>query len=143
MILMGKLFFRILRHSGYFGYSFDEIEGVLIHEVIHKQQPDGTFIQAWGEPSFLMAIASGNDYNNDDGVFTCKSGFLMPISFVCRAVFKDDTLDGAVIAFRDITEQKKHLRSLEAINELLEKQATHRCTHGNIQSNEVQQNIDK
>ena len=119
----GKIVFSNPEAQRLLGYSFDEIEGVLIHDVIHKQQPDGTLYKA-GENPLFDAIASGNDYNNDDGVFTCKSGFLMPISFVCRAVFKDDTLDGAVIAFRDITEQKKHLRSLEAINELLEKQAT-------------------
>jgi diguanylate cyclase (GGDEF)-like protein len=48
----------------------------------------------------------------------------MPISLVCRAVYKDNILDGAVLAFRDISVQKKHLQTLEAINELLEKQAT-------------------
>lgn len=119
----GKIIFANPEAIRLLGYRFDEIEGVLIHEVIHKQQSNGTLYKSEENPLF-NAIASGNDYSNDDGVFTCKSGFLMPISFVCRAVFKDDILDGAVIAFRDITVQKMHLQSLEAINELLEKQAT-------------------
>jgi diguanylate cyclase (GGDEF)-like protein/PAS domain S-box-containing protein len=119
----GKIIFANPEAIRLLGYSFDEIEGVLIHNVIHKQQSNGTLFKPEENPLF-NAITSGNDYNNDDGVFTCKSGFLMPISFVCRAVYKDNILDGAVIAFRDITVQKKHLQSLEAINELLEKQAT-------------------
>jgi diguanylate cyclase (GGDEF)-like protein/PAS domain S-box-containing protein len=119
----GKIIFANPEALRLLGYGFKEIEGVLIHEVIHKQQPDGTLYQPEENPLF-NAIVSGNNYNNDDGVFTCKSGFLMPISFVCRAVLKDDILDGAVIAFRDITLQKKHLQSLESINELLKKQAT-------------------
>lgn len=119
----GKIIFANPEAMRLLGYSFDEIEGSLIHEVIYKQQPDGTLYKS-GENPFFNAIASGNDYNNDDGVFTCKSGLLMPISFVCRAVFKNEIRDGAVIAFRDITVQKKNLQSLEGINELLEKQAT-------------------
>jgi diguanylate cyclase (GGDEF)-like protein/PAS domain S-box-containing protein len=105
------------------GYRLDEIEGVLIHEVIHIQQSDGMWYKP-GENPLFNAIMSGSDYRDDDGVFTCKSGLLMPVSFVCRPVYKDNMLDGAVLAFRDITVQKRHLQSLESINELLEKQAT-------------------
>lgn len=119
----GKILFANPEAIRLLGYSFNEIEGVRIHEVIYKQQPDGTLYKPDENPLF-DAIASGNDYGNDDGVFTCKSGFMMPVSFVCRNILKDNTMDGAVIAFRDITVQKKHLQSLEAINELLEKQAT-------------------
>ena len=48
----------------------------------------------------------------------------MPVMIACRPVFKESKLDGAVVAFRDIAEQKKYLKSLETINELLETQAT-------------------
>jgi diguanylate cyclase (GGDEF)-like protein/PAS domain S-box-containing protein len=119
----GKILFANPEAIRLLGYHYDEIEGALVQEVIHKQQANGTFYKPEKNPLFY-AIVSGNDYNNDDAVFTCKSGFLMPVSFVCRAVYKDNILDGAVITFRDITVQKKHLQSLEAINELLEKQAT-------------------
>ena len=119
----GKIIFANPEAIRLIGYSLDEIDGVLIHEFIYKQQADGTLYKPEDNPLW-DAIASGNNYTDDDGVFTCKTSLLMPISLVCRAIFKDDMLDGAVIAFRDITEQKKHLQSLEAINELLEKQAT-------------------
>ncbi len=104
------------------GYTFNEIEGALIHNGIFKQLPDGTIFQP-GENPLWNAIQIGNDYNESNGVFTCKSGFMIPVMISSRPVYKNDTLDGAVITFRDITEQKKNLESLETINRLLEKQA--------------------
>jgi len=119
----GKIVFINPEAIRLIGYNFEEIQGLLIHEVLHKQKPDGTLYKPGNNPLFV-AIESGNDYNNEDDVFTCKSGFMMPVSITCRVVFNADTMDGAVIAFRDITENKKHLQTLESINILLEKQAT-------------------
>lgn len=119
----GKIIFSNPEASRLLGYLSDEIENELIHEIIHKQRLDGSFYQPRDNPLF-DAITYGDDYNNADGCFTCKSGLLMPVMIACRPVFKDDILDGAVIAFRDITEQKKYLKSLETINALLEKQAS-------------------
>lgn len=119
----GKIIFTNPEATRLLGYSYQEIKGLLVHETIYRQQPNGILYNPDDNPLF-RAIASGNNHDIDDGVFTCKSGLLMPISLISRPVFKDDTLDGAVIAFRDITEQKKHLQSLEAVNKLLEHQAS-------------------
>lgn len=118
----GKILFSNPESNRLLGYSSDEIEGVLIQEVIHRQQLDGTLYKP--EENLLFdAINIGADYN-DEGAFTCKSGLLMPVTIACRPVIKDDTLNGAVIAFRDNTEQKEYEQSLETINKLLETQAT-------------------
>jgi len=42
----------------------------------------------------------------------------------CRPVITGDKLEGAVIAFHDISEQKRYQESLQTINALLEKQAS-------------------
>jgi len=118
----GKIIFSNPEANRLLGYHFDEIKGLYIQEVIHKQQLDGTLYQPVDNPLYI-AITSGNTYNRE-GAFTCKSGFLMAVMIACRPVLKNDVLDGAVIAFRDITEQKKYLQSLETINKLLETQAT-------------------
>ena len=118
----GKIIFSNPEANRLLGYNFDEIKGLFIHEVVHKQQLDGTLYKPIVNPLYI-AIASGNPYN-EEGAFTCKSGFLMAVMIACRPVLKNDVLDGAVIAFRDITEQKKYLQSLETINKLLETQAT-------------------
>ncbi len=118
----GKIIFSNPEANRMLGYSFGEIDDVFIHEIIHKQHLDGTLYTSGGNPLY-NAIMSG-EYYNDEGAFTCKSGFLMPVMITCRPIFKDDSIDGAVIVFRDITEQKRHLQSLENVNKLLEKQAT-------------------
>ncbi len=118
----GKIIFANPEVNRLLKYNFDEIKGLFIQEAVHKQQLDGTFYKPIENPLYI-AITSGNTYNGE-GAFTCKSGFLMAVMIACRPVFKDDVLDGAVIAFRDITEQKQYLQSLETINKLLETQAT-------------------
>ncbi len=118
----GKIIFSNPESNRLLGYSSSEIENVLIQEVIHKQQLDGTLYKP-AENLLFDAISIGINYD-DEGAFTCKSGFLMPVTIASRPVFKDEKLDGAVIAFRDITEQKKYEQSLETINKLLETQAT-------------------
>lgn len=118
----GKIIFANPEASRLLGYSFHEIKDLFIHEVVYKQQLDGTLYRAAENPLYI-AITSGDSYNGE-GAFTGKSGFLMAVMIACRPVLKDDVLDGAVIAFRDITEQKQYLQSLETINKLLETQAT-------------------
>lgn len=118
----GKILFSNPEAQRLLGYNFAEIERVLIQEVIHKQQIDGTLYKPDENPLY-KAIISGEIYNTAEGAFTCESGFLMAVMIACRPVFKDDILDGAVIAFRDITEQKKHLESLETVNKVLATQA--------------------
>lgn len=103
-------------------YTFDEIEGTRIHDVIHRQLPDSSIFRP-GENPLRDAVETGKDYDDDDGVFTCKSGLMIPVMISSRPVYKNDTLDGTVITFRDITDQKKYLHSLETINKLLERQA--------------------
>ncbi len=118
----GQIIFSNPEANRLLGYDFDEMKGLFIQEVVHKQQLDGTLYKLEDNPLHI-AITSGDVYN-EEGAFTCKSGFLMAVMIACRPVFKDDVMDGAVIAFRDVTEQKKYLQSLETINKLLETQAT-------------------
>jgi diguanylate cyclase (GGDEF)-like protein/PAS domain S-box-containing protein len=118
----GQIIFSNPEANRLLGYDFDEMKGLFIQEVVHKQQLDGTSYKLDDNPLYI-AITLGDAYS-EEGAFTCKSGFLMAVMITCRPVFKDDVMDGAVIAFRDITEQKKYLQSLETINKLLETQAT-------------------
>jgi len=105
------------------GYREEEMRGKQIFNTIHSRQEDGT-IHPHVDTRFASAIRHGHAYQDDNCVFSCQSGRLMPVSVTCRPVLFDDTLQGLVIAFRDITEQKKYQQSLLTINELLEKQAS-------------------
>ena len=118
----GKVIFSNPEAYLMLGYQSDQLLGALMHQLVFKQQPDGTLFDQEENP-LLTAIRSGDTYNQE-GVFTCESGMLLPVMITSRPIIKDDIIDGAVIAFRDISEQKKYLQSLETINTLLEKQAT-------------------
>ncbi len=100
-----------------------QMAGEVILHAIHKQYADGTLF-APEETGLLCAIADGQTYNDDSCIFTCKSGRLMPVSLACRPVVTGDRLEGAVLAFHDISEQKKYQESLHKINALLEMQAS-------------------
>ncbi|MDO9042474.1 MAG: diguanylate cyclase [Desulfocapsaceae bacterium] len=119
----GRLIFANPEAERLLGYSFQEMAGKMVFNTIHKQFADGTFFPPEGT-QLVSAIHNGQVYNNDDCVFACKSGRLMPVSLACRPVITGGKLEGTVIAFHDITEQKKYQESLQTINALLEKQAS-------------------
>lgn len=105
------------------GHTFDEMSGSCIHEIVHKQRPDGSYLRQDENP-LLAAIASGTNFTHEESVFTCKSGLLMPVMIICRPVLKQTGTEGAVIAFRDISEQKNHVAILKNLNDILEKMAS-------------------
>ena len=119
----GRLIFANPEAERLLGYSLQEISGKKVLHTIHRQYADGTFFQPEGT-QLVAAIHSGQAYNNDDCVFACKSGRLMPVSLACRPVITGGRLEGTVITFHDITEQKKYQESLQTINTLLERQAS-------------------
>lgn len=119
----GRLIFANPEAERLLGFSFQEMAGEMALGAIHKQEADGTFIPAEQTP-LAVSIRSGQAYNNNDCVFTCKSGRLLPVSLACRPVITGGRLEGAVMAFHDISEQKKYQESLRTINALLERQAS-------------------
>lgn len=119
----GVLLFANPEAEKLLGYGVEEMAGEVILHAIHKQYADGTLF-APEETGLLSAIAEGLIYNDDSCIFTCKSGRLMPVSLACRPVVTGDRLEGAVLAFHDISEQKKYQESLHKINALLEMQAS-------------------
>lgn len=105
------------------GYSLDQVAGKALDQAIHLQQPDGTLL-APDQSGPARAVRANMEYRSDKDVFTCKSGRILPVSLVCRPLELKRKGSGAVIAFSDITEQKKYQESLELINQILEKQAS-------------------
>lgn len=119
----GHLIFANPEAERLLGYCLEEMAGEIILHAIHKQHADGTLFSPEGT-QLLGAIQTGQAYNNADCAFACKSGRLMPVALACRPVITGDSLEGAVIAFHDISDQKRYQQSLQTINALLEKQAS-------------------
>lgn len=60
----------------------------------------------------LAASAPSPTRRDNDDVFTCKDGSLLPVAHTAPPVVRDGQLVGAVIAFHDITERKTFERQL-------------------------------
>jgi len=119
----GGLIFMNPEAEKLLGYSFEELANQPLLTTIHIQNLNGSRFAP--DPSPLaLALYEGWEYRSSDIVFTCKSGALMPVSVILRPILENDRLNGAVLAFHDISEQKKYQESLRVVNEILEKQAT-------------------
>lgn len=104
------------------GYSFKELAAQPLLSIIHVQRVNGSRFDPTRSP-LAMALYEGWEYRSADIVFTCKSGSLMPVSVICRPIIENNQVNGSVLAFHDISEQKKHQEALRVVNEILEKQA--------------------
>ncbi len=67
----------------------------------------------------VPSLASGEPYNTDDGLLVTADGQLVPISLVVTPMILDGNVVGAVLVFRDISEQKRIERDHQQTEDLL------------------------
>ena len=101
----------------------DGLLGRKFHELVHIQHSDGKWISS--SDCFLYnTIDEKVIYRSSENSFTKSSGQIFPVSISCNPIINDGEATGAVIAFHDITEEKKYQQSLEYINKILKIQST-------------------
>ena len=86
------------------GYPADELLGQDMHELVHRHGPDGAVI-AREDCALSMALHAGVAARMDGTLFTRRNGTRFPVECAFAPLYRDGTLDGAVITFRDISEQ--------------------------------------
>ncbi len=99
------------------------LNGSTFHESVHFQRADGSKISR-DEQFVESTIRHEISQKNDEITFTKHDGRLISVSVVCTPYMEDGKVNGAVITFQDISEQKRYQKSLEYINRILKKQAT-------------------
>ncbi|MBI3979419.1 MAG: GAF domain-containing protein [Chloroflexi bacterium] len=110
----GRLTFLNPAAEQMLGWTEAELLGKDMHEVIHFQRADGTPFPA--EECLLRAVTdSGMTIRNDDDVFTRKDGTMFPVTCTSAPIVADGRVTGAVLAFRDSTEQVRARRRLEVV----------------------------
>src|SRR5688572_6835153 len=57
-------------------------------------------------------IAAGSRIRDDDGLFRRLDGGILPVAYVLNPIERHGTVQGAVLVFRDITEQKRTQQAL-------------------------------
>ncbi len=100
------------------GWSADELAGKEIHQIIHHSHEQGDGYEKHNCPIYA-AFRDGAVHRVIDEVFWRKDGQSIPVEYTSTPIKDNGYLVGAVVVFRDITEQKKAQQSLlEALDEV-------------------------
>jgi PAS domain S-box-containing protein len=94
------------------GWTADELHGRPMHDTVHFQRADGTAVPA-AESPLLKVRTEGRPVRILDDVFVRKNGSVLPVSYSSAPLQRGSTIRGVVVAFRDITEEKKARAGVE------------------------------
>jgi len=101
----GRLMMMNSSASEMLGWSEDELRGKPMHAVAHYQRADGSAFPE-SECELHTVHALGRSIRASDDAFTRKDGSIFPVSYSARPLLSGVTSRGAVIVFRDATEEK-------------------------------------
>jgi PAS domain S-box-containing protein len=88
------------------GFSFDEMKGIILHELIHHSKPDGSPFPMEYCTIGKTVFNSGNLSNHED-VFIKKDGSFFPILCSASAIKDNGEIIGIVLEVQDISERKQ------------------------------------
>ena len=93
------------------GWTSDELVGKEIHNVIHHSHAEGEAYEKSHCPIYA-AFHDGTIHRVVDEVFWRKDGKAIPVEYTSTPITDNGYLIGAVVVFRDVTEQKKAQQDL-------------------------------
>ncbi len=87
------------------GFEVDEMVGKKQHDLIHHTHLDGTHYSK--EDCLIYAsLLNGASYRNNEEVFWKKDGTSFPVEYISSPVFEGRNIVGAVVTFKDISQQR-------------------------------------
>lgn len=87
------------------GYSVEELIGKPQHALIHHSKADGTHYPK-EECHIYAAFKDGNVHRENNEVFWHKDGSSISVEYTSTPIMEEGKITGAVVTFKDITEQK-------------------------------------
>ncbi len=110
----GRLAFMNSAASDMLGWTEKELRGRPIHEVIHFQRADGSPYAA-EDCEHDAARVEGKLVRINEDAYTRKDGSIFPVSCSAAPLLGGTSIHGAVMVFRDITEEseERHRRRRE------------------------------
>lgn len=97
----------------------DELRGRKIHDLIHHSREDGSEYPL-AECPMYMSSSRGTTHKVDNEVLWTKKGSCFPVDYSSTPIRQGEKILGAVITFRDITEQQEAARQIEENRSRLE-----------------------
>jgi PAS domain S-box-containing protein len=94
------------------GWDPDELLGKPMHETIHFQREDGTPLLV-SECPLIKVRSTGQTIRLTSDAFTRKDGSIFPVSLSSAPLRSDDEIEGVVVVFHDITEERSELGRIQ------------------------------
>jgi len=86
------------------GFALEDLKGKPSHEIIHHSHADGSHYPRLECPIYA-AFKDGKVHRVSGEVFWRKDGTCFPVEYVSTPLIDDGIIVGAVVSFRDISEQ--------------------------------------
>ena len=100
------------------GFAADEVMGRNMHALTHHSHPDGS-PYADGDCPIFNAFRQGLPCRVDTEVFWCRDGSAFAVEYSSHPILEGDQVQGAVIAFVDITSRKRAADELQRAHDEL------------------------
>jgi two-component system, cell cycle sensor histidine kinase and response regulator CckA len=111
--LQGRCLFMNEAAAEALGYQPGELEGRDIHEVIHSRRADGSPYPAEFCP-MNRAMRDRTSSRTPHEVLWRSDGTCFPVEYTTGPIWRDGRVTGAVVMFRDTTDQRLYLLSMQA-----------------------------
>ncbi len=107
------------------GWSQAELLGRDMHEAIHSRRPDGSPFPA-AECPLTQVLRTGEAFRSHEDLFWRKDGAPLPVLCSSAPILRGGRMDGAVMAFTDITARKRYEEEIRRLNADLERRVRER-----------------
>jgi len=102
------------------GFSLEEMRSQSQHTLIHHTHADGTPYPRHECPIYA-AINDGSVHRVTNEVFWRKDGTSFPVDYTSTPIVQNGEVTGAVVIFKDVTEQKRQEENLQKAKEEAER----------------------
>ena len=89
------------------GWSFEEVRGKSLHDLVHFQDESGAPHPRAAIARSCSRCTTPQKHHSEDQYFTHRDGRVFPVSVVAQRLEQDGKYVGAVVVFQDITERRR------------------------------------
>ncbi len=107
----GRLMYANRAAERLLGWTFDELAGRVMHDVVHFRRADGTD-HALADCPLMLGARAGTAARVIDDILIRKDGTPLPVNITATPFTTEDGVAGSAVVFADITQQKQEERRL-------------------------------